>query len=95
MRILVVGAGPTGLTLAHAFQQAGLHDYVILERRPEVVVEEGNTLGVWPHCIRVLDQFGLMDEAMKIKSYLTRSCFLAPDGTVLQENNMHDRVQAK
>lgn len=95
MRILIVGAGPTALTLAHSLEQAGLYDFVILERRPEVVVPEGNTLGLWPHCIRILDQLRLLDEANKIKTDLRRACFLAPNGAVLQENRMHDSIEAK
>ncbi|KAH7129586.1 hypothetical protein B0J13DRAFT_509994 [Dactylonectria estremocensis] len=66
-RVVVVGGGPAGLCLAHSLTLAGI-DYVLLEGRDAVVEDTGLGLALWPHCVRILDQFGLLEEARE--SYL-------------------------
>ncbi|KAM7183987.1 hypothetical protein V8F33_013258 [Rhypophila sp. PSN 637] len=74
LRIIIIGAGPTGLLLAHIFSQlqgkveAGI-EFIVLERRSWEEIarpEHGAALVIWPHTMRVLDQLGLLEGARGI-----------------------------
>lgn len=84
--IVIAGGGPTGLCLAHALLKADI-SFTILERRPEIVEFTGAALGVWPHNVRVLDQFGLLDGARKISSSMDtgKMYHFYPDGRQMYE----------
>lgn len=43
-RAIIVGGGPSGLSLGHCFDAVGV-DYIILERRKEIVEPTGAGLG--------------------------------------------------
>ncbi|MDP6345416.1 MAG: FAD-dependent monooxygenase [Alphaproteobacteria bacterium] len=60
MRIIVVGAGIGGATLALALERAGL-DYVVLEQAP-ALTEVGAGIQLSPNGVRVLDWLGLADD---------------------------------
>lgn len=60
-RVIVVGGGPVGLTASHALSRAGI-DFVLLESRPTIVVNEGASLVLLPSGQRMLAQLGLLDE---------------------------------
>ena len=58
-RVLIVGAGIGGLTLAHALRQRGIpFDIIDRAERGERV---GAGLGLWCNALRVLDRLGLHD----------------------------------
>ncbi|KAH6855970.1 hypothetical protein B0I37DRAFT_395815 [Chaetomium sp. MPI-CAGE-AT-0009] len=57
-RVIIVGAGVAGLTLANALEQANV-DYVLLERRGEVAPQVGASIGLFPNGARILDQLGV------------------------------------
>lgn len=92
-RAIIVGGGPVGLCLANAFELAGI-DYVLLERGPEVIVEMGAGIGIWPHSVRLLDQLGIHDEIMKSLVPLKGKRNIRPDGSVLSRSNMFEEIQA-
>ncbi|KAH7309685.1 FAD dependent oxidoreductase domain-containing protein [Stachybotrys elegans] len=58
-KAIIVGAGVSGLTLAHAFDKAGI-DYVVLDKRP-VAPAWGASISIFPNGSRLLDQLGLYD----------------------------------
>ncbi|KAI0001534.1 hypothetical protein F4779DRAFT_136274 [Xylariaceae sp. FL0662B] len=58
-RVIIVGAGPTGLALGNMLLAANI-DFVILERHTRVLTESGACIMLWPHATRVLDQLGLL-----------------------------------
>ncbi|SPQ25384.1 76920dad-2e05-476e-8657-376aa0d4bde4 [Thermothielavioides terrestris] len=74
-RVIIVGGGVAGLTLANALEQAGV-DYVLLERRGEIAPQVGASIGVFPNAARILDQLGVwqkVDEASEgLKVMYTR-----------------------
>jgi 2-polyprenyl-6-methoxyphenol hydroxylase-like FAD-dependent oxidoreductase len=59
-KVVIVGAGPIGLTAAQALNKAGV-DYVVLERRDEVVIDIGATIIVSQGTLRVMSQLDLLD----------------------------------
>lgn len=58
-KVIIVGAGVSGLVLAHTFHQAGI-DYVVLDKHP-VAPAWGASISIFPNGSRILDQLGLYD----------------------------------
>ncbi|KAL4957403.1 FAD/NAD(P)-binding domain-containing protein [Aspergillus filifer] len=65
LRVIIIGAGPIGLFLAHALTLANI-DYIILERHPSVLSDYGQIIFTWPQSVRLLDQIGLFEKAQKV-----------------------------
>ncbi|KAI0151800.1 FAD/NAD(P)-binding domain-containing protein [Xylariaceae sp. FL1272] len=78
-RVIIIGAGPTGLYLAHALHAANI-DFIILERAPPTFFERGNHLLIWSHTARLLDQIGLYDEAKRRAYKLASKRDMLSDG---------------
>ncbi|KAI6334897.1 hypothetical protein MCOR29_000640 [Pyricularia oryzae] len=91
-RVIVVGAGPVGLMACHALSRAGI-DHVLLEMRPKLDKEAGTSIGMWPHNVRVLDQLGLLDEALDLYMPVLNKINLRRDGTVTSRNDMFAAIQ--
>ncbi|PYI01546.1 FAD/NAD(P)-binding domain-containing protein [Aspergillus sclerotiicarbonarius CBS 121057] len=64
-KVIVVGGGPLGLTAAHALSHAGI-DFVVLESRDSVVLDQGASLVLGPPTLRVMHQLGLLDQLLAI-----------------------------
>jgi 2-polyprenyl-6-methoxyphenol hydroxylase-like FAD-dependent oxidoreductase len=94
MRIIIAGGGPAGLVLGHALSKASI-DFVILEKRYELIEASGAALGLWPHSVRVLDQLGLFDAALKIAPKMTKSINLGPKGELLDDTDMFTMIGEK
>ena len=60
-RVIIVGGGIAGLTLANSLERAGV-DYVLLERRGELAPQVGASIWLLPNGLRILDQLGVYDE---------------------------------
>lgn len=91
-RAIIVGGGPVGLCLAHAFTLVKI-DYVLLERRDTVVEESGFTLALWPHGVRILDQLGLLEEGQKIRLPMKDKYNIRPDGSEISFTNLYERIE--
>ncbi|KAK4239014.1 hypothetical protein C8A03DRAFT_14582 [Achaetomium macrosporum] len=63
-RVVIVGGGVAGLTLANALEQYGI-DYVLLERRGEVAPQVGASIGLLVSAARIFDQLGVWDKIVK------------------------------
>lgn len=79
-RAIIVGGGPTGLATAHALNHAGI-DWILLDQRPEITTAVSSPLILWPHTSRVLDQLGLLDEAITGSFTMFTKSNLRSDGT--------------
>ncbi|KAH8674338.1 FAD binding domain-containing protein [Xylariales sp. PMI_506] len=90
-RVIIVGGGPVALTAAHAFEQAGI-DYLLLERRGILDVDSGASVAVWPHNVRLLDQFGLLEEAERTYMPVKYKRNLREDGSELSRSNMFEAI---
>ena len=60
-KVIIVGGGIAGLTLANSLERAGI-DYVLLERRGDIAPQVGASIGFLPNGCRILDQLGVYDE---------------------------------
>ena len=69
LKVIVVGGGPVGLTAAIALEKAGL-DFIVLERRSEVVINAGSSLVLNPEGLRSLTQLGVLDAINAVSSPL-------------------------
>ena len=97
MRVIIIGAGPTGLVLAHALIKAGIDDFVLLERREQVVDESGAGLGLWPQGVRILDQLGngMFEEAEQIVPKMKRSVRLGNEGDLVLSTDLFAHIEEK
>ena len=57
-KVVIVGAGLSGLLLAHLLTQANI-DFIVLEAHRNVIHPAGGSFGCWPNAARILDQAGI------------------------------------
>ncbi|ROW15907.1 hypothetical protein VPNG_02531 [Cytospora leucostoma] len=91
-RVIIVGGGPNGLCLAHALHLADI-DYVLLERGGEIINQDGASIALWPHSVRILDQLGLLDEARKHYFPVRTKHNHRADGSVRDVNDMFAKME--
>ncbi|KAH7211343.1 hypothetical protein DER44DRAFT_689562 [Fusarium oxysporum] len=88
-KVIISGAGPTGLTAAHALGLAGI-DFTILESREKVAEDVGASLVLNPPTMRVMQQLGLFDALNAIGYELRHSKSFTTDGYVFRDNTELD-----
>lgn len=91
-RVVIIGAGPTGLYMALALHAANI-DFVILERGPPTFRERGNHLILWPHTARLLHQLGLYEDAKRRAYQLVSKCDRLKDGTILSHYEIWKKLE--
>ncbi|KAJ9148540.1 FAD binding domain-containing protein [Pleurostoma richardsiae] len=91
-KVIVVGGGPTGLTAAHALHLAGI-DFVVLERRLSIIEDKGASLVVYPHTLRVMHQFGLLEALQAVGSEIHHHLSFTTDGHVFKEGTRYERMR--
>ncbi|KAL4900544.1 hypothetical protein BDW74DRAFT_182630 [Aspergillus multicolor] len=64
LRVIIVGAGVTGLTAAHILAAAGI-DHIVVEKWREAAPAAGASITVFPHCARVFKQLGILADIEK------------------------------
>lgn len=64
-RVIIVGGGITGLTLANSLQHAGV-EFLVLETRSEVAPQVGASIGLAPNGSRILDQLFCYEDMEKL-----------------------------
>ncbi|RDA84065.1 hypothetical protein CP532_0771 [Ophiocordyceps camponoti-leonardi (nom. inval.)] len=72
LRVVIVGAGVSGLIMAHALHKAGI-DYIVVEKYASVVFPTGNVMTLWPGSQRILYQLGLLERLQGISTRAVRS----------------------
>jgi 2-polyprenyl-6-methoxyphenol hydroxylase-like FAD-dependent oxidoreductase len=85
-RVLIVGAGIGGLTLANCLQHAGI-DYLLLEGREEIGLHVGAGVGLEPNGDRILDQLGVRPDPEA--ELIANRCFVFRDinGKIMYERD--------
>jgi 3-(3-hydroxy-phenyl)propionate hydroxylase len=76
--VAVIGAGPTGLTLANLLGRAGVS--VVLVERNEGTVREPRAVSIDDESLRTLQAAGLIDEVLADVALDYGSHYLGPDG---------------
>lgn len=66
-RVIIVGGGVAGLTLANSLQRAKI-DYLLLEARNEVAPPAGASIAIGANGARILDQIGALDEVLDVST---------------------------
>lgn len=91
-RVIIVGAGPVGLYLAHALSKASV-DFVVLEQYESVVRYQGAGLLLYPQTLRLLDQIGIYDKAEKnfIRNH-TQTDLLTSNGRVIKSTPLWSKL---
>ena len=93
-RAIIIGGGPIGLAAAHALYLAGI-DFVVLERRASVTEDEGASLIVYAHTLRVMRQFGILNDLLSVGTEIKDHLSFIHDGRVFNESPrwtyLHDR----
>ncbi|KAL3474475.1 hypothetical protein BJX99DRAFT_271659 [Aspergillus californicus] len=82
LRVIIIGAAVSGLTLAHMLERAGI-DFVILERGREVAFAGGASIGLQPNALRILDQLGLYEEICATTVPIKTAYHRRSDGSVI------------
>ncbi|RYP03592.1 hypothetical protein DL764_005053 [Monosporascus ibericus] len=91
-RVIIIGAGPTALYMAHALVAANI-DFVLLEQQSSVVRHQGALIILWPHSARLLDQLGLYED-VKRRSYTMHSkADLLTNGRVMTSFPMWEKIE--
>jgi 2-polyprenyl-6-methoxyphenol hydroxylase-like FAD-dependent oxidoreductase len=85
VRVLIVGGGIGGLTLAIALRQRGL-DAAIFERAPALEVA-GAGIALWPNALRALRTIGLDGEVIAAGARRERGALKDQDGTLLVQSD--------
>src|SRR5262249_33632577 len=85
--VLIIGAGPTGLSLACQLIQYGI-DFIIVEKN-EAITPYSKAIGVHARTLEIFDQIGLADEAVA-QGTLAQRARLLIDGEVRGELQFGD-----
>ena len=93
-KVIVVGAGVTGLTASHALSKANI-DHVVLERGVDAAPSLGTSIAIYPHGARLLEQFGCLKAAEATTAPYKRMVNRTPDGKVIVEADLWKMVREK
>ena len=90
-KIIIVGAGISGLSLAHFLQKGEKYDVTILERDTEFNSErQGFSLTMQANTEQILKEYNLYDEIRSLGLGVTTQVFLTNTGEVLYQNTEND-----
>ena len=95
MRVIIIGAGPAGLTTAHCLLRQGITDVVLLDRRADPLEQTGACLVLWPHSARIMNQLGLLDELEKRGGIMHNSYHYTPEGVEFAQSPFFDIIKEK
>ncbi|KAI0403613.1 hypothetical protein F4802DRAFT_608014 [Xylaria palmicola] len=90
-KVVIVGAGVAGLTLAHSLDKANI-DYVLLDKGV-VAPTFGTTVTIQPHGLRILHQLGLLDPILGQSDMMGGAHCRTPDGKSYASNDFFGVVR--
>lgn len=82
-KVIIVGGSVSGLSLANMLEKFNI-DYILLEAYPEIAPQLGASIGLFPGCLRILDQLGCYERIREMAG----DCYYQPtlrlfDGRIL------------
>ena len=89
-RVLIVGGGVVGLTLANALEKADV-DYLVLEKR-DIAPQLGASISVLSHIARVFTQLGIWDVMRKATFDLGRRHHFDENGYLFDDSNVFSLI---
>lgn len=93
-RVIVVGAGISGLAASHCLQRAGI-DHVVLERHTDIAPQLGASIAIFPNGSRILHQIGCLKELEDSCVPLERWWSRGPDGNAIVKSSFFTYVKEK
>ncbi|KAH8660197.1 hypothetical protein BX600DRAFT_415139 [Xylariales sp. PMI_506] len=90
-KVIVVGGGPVGLTAAQALYRANI-DFVLLESRPDIVIDAGSNLVLSTIGLRVLDQLDLLNDINSASSPLQKFVRIDHKGRDIGDVNIFTHI---
>ncbi|KAL0769515.1 hypothetical protein CaCOL14_008823 [Colletotrichum acutatum] len=90
-KVIIVGAGVTGLTLAHCLVKANI-DYALLDKGI-VAPNFGTTITLQPHGCRILHQLGCLDAVMATCDVMGGAQCRDPSGKIFASNDFFGVVR--
>ncbi|KAF6218597.1 hypothetical protein HO133_005948 [Letharia lupina] len=90
-KVVIVGAGLSGLLLAHLLTQASI-DFVILEAHKNVVHPAGGSFGCWPNAARILDQAGIWESVEKSGAPMGLNYIRKPNGSAFITSSLSSKI---
>lgn len=71
--VLIVGAGPTGLTAGCLLARQGFSVRVVRKHQP--FTGHSRATGIWPRALEILEPVGVVDELESMGNRITRLCY--------------------
>ncbi|KAL2867613.1 FAD-dependent oxidoreductase [Aspergillus lucknowensis] len=87
-RVLIIGGGVTGLSLAASLERYGI-EYTLLEKHDGVTPSIGASIALLAHGARVVDQLGCFEELLPFGGGVEDLPIYGPDGELL---GTHDKI---
>ncbi|KAH8128209.1 hypothetical protein ACSS6W_010986 [Trichoderma asperelloides] len=91
-KVIIAGAGPVGLSAAHALRLANI-DFLVLEKRQNVVIDVGASLAVGPASMRVMHQLGLLESLLEASHKSERRKALTIDGRLVKDTPFYHHLK--
>lgn len=93
--VIIIGAGPVGLYMAHAMERANI-EYVLLDQKRSVSGSWGQLLFTWPHTVRLFDQIGVADKLKTVAFEMhQKKRVFGEDGHITSTNHFWDAMEHK
>lgn len=81
-KVVIIGGGIGGLTLAISLQHAGI-DFVVVEKGKCLDPQVGASIGILPNGARILDQIGCFDDLRDLTVSMEVSATRRADGSLI------------
>ena len=75
-KILIIGAGISGLYLANLLEKSGKYDYKILEKKTDLNLNEGYGIQLSVNGVKLLNRIGFRQLALSEINYPKKNQFL-------------------